>query len=89
MQIKNSKKEKMSLWTQLDTNKSNKAPKHNHTKEVSKTPFNGLQAIGKRPLEMSNLLTRIHKCKILCVKKFIQNFSICEGSRGVKGEKVT
>jgi hypothetical protein len=66
--IENAKREfhqkKNPTWTQLDANKSNETSKHNGTKEESKTPFEGLQAISEKPLAMLNFFTRIHRCRI-------------------------
>ncbi len=53
-----------STWTQLDVDKSNEMPKHNGTKEKSRTPSKGLQAISDKPFAMSDFFTWIHRCRI-------------------------
>jgi hypothetical protein len=57
------------MWTQLNANKFNETPNHNDTKEDSRSPCEGLQVAGKKPLAMLDIFLGICRCRISNVLK--------------------
>jgi hypothetical protein len=52
------------MWTQLDANKKNETPNHNGAKEDSRTPFEGSQVPGKKPIAILDIFLGICRCRI-------------------------